>query len=172
MDILSLLWYFVPAYVANMAPVLFRRVPFLDSPVDFGIRVGGVRLLGNHKTWRGLVLGVALGTFVFWLQTQYRLQYELFDYGVVSLWPGFLLSFGALFGDLVKSFFKRRRKIKPGNPWYVVDQIDYVIGALVFSSFIFIPSVQEIAILVVASFFLTVLVNYLGKMLRFRKVAW
>lgn len=42
------------------------------------------------------------------------------------------LGLGALVGDMVKSFFKRRLGIKPGAMFQPWDGIDYMIGAIIF----------------------------------------
>jgi CDP-2,3-bis-(O-geranylgeranyl)-sn-glycerol synthase len=47
---------------------------------------------------------------------------------------GALLSSGALVGDALKSFLKRRLRIKPGETFFIFDQIDYILGALAFVS--------------------------------------
>ena len=44
-----------------------------------------------------------------------------------------LIPLGALLGDLTGAFLKRRLGIKPGGLLPVVDQIDFVVGAIVFS---------------------------------------
>ncbi len=52
---LGLLYFMLPAYVANMMPVFARKIPILGSPIDMGKRYRGFRLLGKKKTWRGLI---------------------------------------------------------------------------------------------------------------------
>jgi CDP-2,3-bis-(O-geranylgeranyl)-sn-glycerol synthase len=62
-NILRALWIFLPAYVANMAPVLVAKIiPGWKAPIDGG-RVGkdGHRILGPGKTWRGLAGGAVFG---------------------------------------------------------------------------------------------------------------
>ena len=62
-SVLHALLVFLPAYVANMSPVLVAKViPGWKAPIDGG-RVGkdGQRLLGPGKTWRGLAGGTVLG---------------------------------------------------------------------------------------------------------------
>lgn len=62
-SILHALLVFLPAYVANMSPVLVAKlIPGWKAPIDGG-RLGkdGKRLLGPGKTWRGLVGGTVLG---------------------------------------------------------------------------------------------------------------
>ena len=54
-QVLQVLYFFLPAYVANMSPVLVRgRFKALALPIDGGRWLWGKRILGDHKTWRGL----------------------------------------------------------------------------------------------------------------------
>ena len=46
---------------------------------------------------------------------------------------GFLMAFGALLGDLVGSFIKRRMGLQSGEPAPIMDQLDFVAGALILS---------------------------------------
>lgn len=135
LETLRVLYFFVPAYLANMAPVLVgKRLTPLAIPLDFGASVGGVRVFGDHKTWRGLIVGVATGAVAFLFQ---RALYDaelgrvlaLFDYGMLPSLTGAWLGFGAILGDAVKSFFKRRVGIAPGKPWIGPDEIDFYLGA-------------------------------------------
>ena len=52
---------------------------------------------------------------------------------VRETWLGLGLRFGigAMAGDAVKSFFKRRADVPSGERWFPFDQIDFVVGALV-----------------------------------------
>lgn len=62
--ILHALWLFLPVYVANMSPVFTAKiVPGWSTPIDGGrMHRDGQRVLGDGKTWRGLVGGgVAAG---------------------------------------------------------------------------------------------------------------
>lgn len=45
-----------------------------------------------------------------------------------------LASYGAVLGDLVGSFLKRRFDIKSGEPFWIVDQLDFALVALIFVS--------------------------------------
>ncbi|RMD58285.1 CDP-archaeol synthase, partial [Candidatus Woesearchaeota archaeon] len=59
----------LPAYVANMTPVFARIIfPHWKSPIDFNKKIGGKRILGSHKTWRGLVCGTIAGIIIAYLQ--------------------------------------------------------------------------------------------------------
>jgi len=43
------------------------------------------------------------------------------------------ICFGALIGDIVESFFKRRIGKVRGQDWIPFDQLDFILGALFFS---------------------------------------
>ena len=178
MSILPALYFMLPAYTANLVPPLFRNVKFLDYPLDFGARINGKRLLGDHKTWRGLLFGTMAGVIIFWLQQRLTApgfsvsQLVLFNYSSQSLLLGFLLSLGALLGDAVKSFVKRQIGISPGKPWYLFDQIDYIIGALALGAFVYLPSIVNIGIIFIASIILTIVVKHIGYYIGVNKVAW
>jgi len=141
---LRVLYFFVPAYLANMAPVLVgKRLAVLAVPLDFGASLGGKRIFGDHKTWRGLIVGVAAGTVTFLVQralydSEIARPVALFDYGALPVFLGSWLGLGALLGDAVKSFFKRRVGIPPGRPWIGPDEIDFYLGAAAIAAF-FVP---------------------------------
>jgi CDP-2,3-bis-(O-geranylgeranyl)-sn-glycerol synthase len=143
-EVLQVLWLFVPAYLANMSPVLVQRwFPRLATPIDGGRTFGGKRILGDHKTWRGLLAGVVVGT------AAYELQRLLHGAGVATplavldhpVLPGFLMGLGAGLGDAVKSFLKRRIDIAPGASWPVFDQLDFFAGAYLLLSALYVPPI-------------------------------
>ena len=165
MNILALLYFMLPSYIANMTPVITKGIlKKLAYPLDFGIRLKGKPLLGKNKTWRGLVLGVAAGTLMFLLQ-KWLYQFEFFqqnsiiNYSSAAIWIGVLLAFGTLVGDMAESFLKRRAGVKPGNPWIPFDQIDYTIGALALASIVFFRGWAEAFTIVLISAFLHIAVN-------------
>lgn len=169
------LYFMLPAYVANILPPLIRNWNILNVPLDFGKKLHGKPILGSHKTWRGLLLGTFAGTLTFFLQQKFIYFGEkiaLIDYSTVPIMLGFLLSFGALFGDATKSFIKRQMGITPGKPWFIADQIDYIIGALVFGSIYYLPTPYEIFIIIAVSLILTILVKHIGYYMGVNKVAW
>lgn len=174
--ILKSIYFMAPVYFANMAPVLVKNINFLDYPIDFNKRFRGEPILGNHKTWRGLFFGVIAGIVSAYIQ--YRLFAYLFFAGIsiidYSDWLviGFLLGFGALFGDLVKSFFKRRLDIKPGRQFIPWDQLDYTIGSLLLISVFYVPSAEIIVSVLIINFLLHVIANHLAYYLRLSKVKW
>ena len=42
------------------------------------------------------------------------------------------LSLGAMLGDIVAAFFKRRMGLQRGAPLFIIDQLDFVVGAWLF----------------------------------------
>ncbi len=179
--VLRCLYFMLPAYLANMAPVFAQKLgilKFLDNPVDCGRAIGGRRIFGDHKTWRGFFVGVVLAIAVSWLQYfLYSLsafqKISLINYPEAHWWLlGFLLGFGALFGDLIKSFFKRRVNIAPGAPWIPFDQLDFVIGALVFAAPVYFPAWPAVAVILIFSPILHIATNNIGYLLRIKNTRW
>ncbi|MBU1111992.1 MAG: CDP-archaeol synthase [archaeon] len=165
--ILKALYFFLPAYFANMAPVIFRKIPLLGIPIY-------EKWFGKNKTWRGLIVGVLLGTGIFFIQ---RLLYTnnlmadwvLIDYSGYTFLLGLLLALGAILGDMVESYFKRKKGLKPGKPWIPWDQLDFVLGAIILSAFVYVPDILVIVILLLISPLLHILVNHIAYWLKIRK---
>jgi CDP-2,3-bis-(O-geranylgeranyl)-sn-glycerol synthase len=179
--ILESMYFFVPAYFANMAPVFIARVKWLkkfSKPIDHGIKLGKETLFGSHKTWRGFISGVLTAVIVsalqyFLYQTEYFSSISIVDYSSVNVvLYGFLLGFGAMFGDLVKSFFKRRLNRTPGSSWPIFDQLDFVIGAFVFLSIVYVPPVEVILFILIITPLIALLANIIGYALKIKKVWW
>mgnify|MGYP000907631791 CR=1 FL=1 len=165
-DILFALLFFLPAGVANAAPPVGNKIPFLNrwkTPLDFGNKIGKQYVLGKNKTWRGLVFGTFLGGVSAWL------LYPHLSSNTGNTTEHFLIGcfigFGALFGDAVESFFKRRMGIASGKAWLGFDQLDYVVGGILFSlPFIRLQLVDYAAIIAVF-FVLHFVVSYIGFLL-------
>ncbi|HOW33874.1 MAG TPA: CDP-2,3-bis-(O-geranylgeranyl)-sn-glycerol synthase [Methanoregulaceae archaeon] len=118
----------MPAYVPNPVAAFVGG----GTPIDGGRHFrDGRRIFGDGKTWRGFFAGVAAGIIMG------MLQILAYDAAGITRLPELtlpvvcLLSFGALLGDLVKSFFKRRLGKDRGAPWPIADQYDLVIGPFV-----------------------------------------
>ena len=167
---IDLVYFMLPAYLANMAPPLLKRINFLNIPIS-------ERLLGNHKTYRGLIFAVIIGMLIVYIQ-KILFQYDFFknisliNYSEYSLLLGFLLAFGAMFGDIVKSFIKRRANIMPGERFFPFDQLDFVFGALIFSYFMVKLSFVDIILILIISFILHIIFNHLGYYLRINENKW
>lgn len=125
------IWLFLPAGIANMSPVIFKWLPILNYPVDFNKTINNKRIFGDHKTYRGLFFGILMAIITVYVEKQIIKSNSLIDYQQVNaIYLGFLLGFGALGGDLIKSFFKRRFNVQPGVSWVPFDQLDWIVGAL------------------------------------------
>ncbi len=176
--ILQAVYLMLPAYMANMAPVFFRKVNLFNYPLDFNQKYKGQPILGSHKTFRGLVFGTLLAIITTYLQHLLAiqglavfLQPPQLDYSN-WFWLGFLLGSGALIGDAVKSFFKRRVGIKPGERFLPWDQLDFVLGSLIFVRFVYAVPLSIFLIAIIASFFLHIATNHIGFYLGIREEKW
>ena len=167
--ILSTLWFILPIGIANMMPVFAARLfPSADLPLDFGREFKKRPLFGSHKTWRGLAAAFIGGLLVFWIQQWLSSQFEfiklisLFNYAQVPLIFGGILGLGAIFGDLLKSFFKRQMGIAPGDSWFPFDQIDWYVGGLFFTTIYYVPSWQIAVIGLALALLLSLLFKAIG----------
>lgn len=175
--LLKSLWFFLPIGIANMAPVLVKNwFPFLNKPIDAGRKLGGQAIFGSHKTWRGLIAAVIFGEIIFLLQRYLVLRFPagfepltFTDYGSLSMWSGVFMGGGAILGDLIKSFFKRRFGKASGSRWIPFDQIDYIIGGLAGASFITVVPGTVWLTLLLAGFALHILTNHIGFWLGMRE---
>ena len=171
--LIKLIWFFLPAIFANMSPNIFKSLPFLNYPLDFNIKFYGKPLLGKNKTYRGFFFGILIAILTIIIQKNlysHMINFSLVNYNEINIYLlGFLLGFGALFGDSLKSFLKRRFNIKPGKPWVPFDQIDWFVGALLSTSFYVRFSLKEIAISIILSIFFHPLVNLLSYSLGLQK---
>lgn len=127
--LLQAFWFFLPAYAANPMAALFGG----GAPIDGGrVLSDGQRLFGDGKTWRGLGGGVLSGVVVGLVQwavgplADPDLSFGPMPKALVLI---AVLPTGALLGDLLGSYVKRRLgKAKgaktPGLDWY-----DFYLGA-------------------------------------------
>lgn len=163
---IELFYAMIPAYVANMAPV-FARCIKSKARLDFGFTFKGQPIFGAHKTWKGLIMGTLLGTLTGVLLSQFY-----WPIPVEPLKWSLAVSFGALAGDAIKSFFKRQMRIKSGKSWVPFDQIDFTIGALTFGSLIYFPGVLNALIIVIVSALAHIAVNHVAFYLKIRGEKW
>jgi len=179
--ILSCLYFFLPAYFANMTPPLIRKAGifnFLDKPVDFGKKFFGQPIFGKNKCWRGVIFGIALGMLVVfgqrWLyQFSAARTLSFLDYQTINVLVfGFLISAGAVFGDLLFAFFKRRLKMPPGARFIPWDQTNYVIGSALFLTPFFKIDILIWTTLFILTFLLHIIVNRLGYYLKLHCAKW
>ncbi len=165
-DIAYALYFIFPAYCANAVPVIFGG----GRPIDAGRTfIDGKPIFGSHKTVRGFFAGLIVGTLVGFVQNGVYPLYQS------NLLLGFVLSFGALVGDLFDSFVKRRVDFPPGASFPILDQLDFVVGALLFS--LMVPTLPPlnlnlILIIIVITPPIHLLTNVLAFLFGFKKTPW
>lgn len=162
----------LPAAIANVAPIFSARIPVLkrwNTPMDFGKEFRGRPLLGSHKTWRGLAVGILAATLVLWLQRSaadtawtnaLTANVDYTALPVLILGP--LFGLGALGGDAIESFFKRRRGTESGASWMPFDQLDYIIGAVLASLPFVILTLRQYLLIFVIWFIMHIASTYVG----------
>ena len=148
------------SYVANAAPLIFGGGRALDGDRKF---YDGQPLFGRHKTVRGLFAGILAGTLVG--------LGESFADSRLAL-AGFAISLGAVSGDLLGAFVKRRLKIDPGRSFPFLDQLDFVLGGLLFGYLLFpIPLVSALIVVLVTPP-VHLITNYGAYVLGLKKTRW
>ncbi len=164
MRVLELVYFMAPAYVANMAPPFVRYWKGWNRPIS-------ARWLGSHKTVLGFAAGVAAAVLVAFAQSRVGWGGAIAsDEDWLDL--GARMGVGAMLGDSVKSFFKRRRGVAPGGTWIPFDQLDFVLGALLLVGRRAALSASDVAIVLALSFVGHILVNHIGYWLGVRDARW
>lgn len=121
-------WLMLPAYIPNNCAALFGG----GVPLDLGQTFqDGRRTLGDGKTFRGTLAGTACGLLAGLLLNLIAptLGLPAFGTGIEQVPVLLGLSLGAMLGDIVAAFFKRRLGLRRGAPLFVIDQLDFVIGS-------------------------------------------
>lgn len=174
--LLSCFYFMLPAYFANMAPVIVRRMNFLKFPIDFYKKIENKPIFGMNKTFRGLIFGVLFAVITSYLQYFVYINDIFIDLALIDysnwLLIGFLMGFGAIFGDLIESFVKRRLNYAPGKAFVPFDQIDFVLGALIFVYPIAYLSMDKVIVIIILSFVLHIIINHLAFYIGVRREKW
>lgn len=170
--ILKVIWFLLPSGAANMSPVFAARLfPTWDTPVDGGIHYHRQPLFGGHKTVRGILAGLSVSVLVFICQREaygfspFR-EISLFNYEKYSWTLGVLFGVGALGGDLVKSFVKRRMGKSPGASWFPFDQIDWMIGTLVVTAPLISLDMNFMIGLILLALVLSLMAKWIGYLVK------
>jgi CDP-2,3-bis-(O-geranylgeranyl)-sn-glycerol synthase len=143
------MYIYLPAFIANAAPVIVKNLPVLRSlnrPVH-------ALYMGKHKTWRGFLSGLIAAIAMAILQFLFTpFSLPLHEWSLIaSAFIGFLLGCGALIGDMIESALKRVLRIPPGKALPYLDGVDYILGAIIFLLPLYLPSLQGLlALLLIA----------------------
>lgn len=163
--IIEALMFIFPAYCANALPVITGG----GLPLDFGRSFfDGKPIFGKNKTFRGFISGLAIGTFVGFAENAF-LNYPKDVHGFSF---GLLLSLGALLGDLIGAFVKRRLGLAPGELLPVVDQIDFIVGALFLALPLGIVSFQLAVVVLIITPPIHLLTNFAAYKLGLKNNPW
>ena len=177
--VLSCIYFALPAYLANMAPVVTKDIlkGRFTKPLDFGrIFSDGKPCLGANKTFRGLVAGIIFAVITAYIQSLLYVNssfrtISFYDYSNWLLF-GFLLGLGAMLGDSIESFIKRRLDYGPGQKFVPWDQIDFIIGAMVFIAPVYFLNAKQFFIILIISFLLHISSNHFAFYIKLRKEKW
>lgn len=172
--------FYFPAAMANVGAVVSRFVPGFNkwkTPVDLGISLHGIRLVGDHKTLGGFSFGILFGTLVACVKYLYfdqsfpqlrlvdfRFSKYIFLYAIMSV--------GAVSGDILKSIFKRQLGIAPHAPWVPFDEIDHSSVSMTLAAVFFGISWILVLQVITIYFFWHVLANLVGYRLKIKKVPY
>lgn len=181
----AVLWVLLPTYVANAIATLPRgRGP----PMDLGRNwKDGRRVLGPSKSWSGFLTGglgaVPVGLLEAWLillaPPNLAIVPRFGPSVLLAVPPVLLLTFGAMAGDALGSFVKRRLDRPSGSRTFLLDQLPFVlvpilVGLAAFP-WLFVPTfVRWEAVVWVAVFTLGLhaAFNYVGYWVGLKKVPW
>ncbi|HYY91140.1 MAG TPA: CDP-2,3-bis-(O-geranylgeranyl)-sn-glycerol synthase [Candidatus Dormibacteraeota bacterium] len=116
--ITSALLFIGPSYFANAAPLVFGGGRTLDGGRKLS---DGQPIFGSHKTIRGIIAGIVFGTLIGLVESFLEPRLVL---------AGFFIALGSVLGDLLGAFIKRRLRVEPGKAFPILDQLDFILGAL------------------------------------------
>lgn len=129
-------------FAANGAPILARTLfrGYFARPIDAGrCLVDGRRILGDAKTWRGLIAALLIScTLALALGFELRI--------------GVIIACGAMAGDTLSSFIKRRLGMPASAQALLLDQVpESLIPALLVMPLLSL-SLEQILVLVILFF--------------------
>ena len=156
----SALLFIGPSYVANAAPLLFGGGPTLDGGRTLR---DGQPIFGSHKTIRGVIAGILAGTFIGAVES-------LVDPRL--LLAGFMIGLGAVLGDLLGAFIKRRLRVEPGRAFPFLDQLDFVFGGLLVGYSFFPIGAFSALLVVIVTPPIHLATNYGAYLLGIKKTHW
>jgi len=166
--LLRTLWLALPVIAGGLLHIAAIKIdafgPLARMPVDGGLTWRGRRLCGDNKTVRGVILMIAATTLCAVLQGLIESHVEwaraLSLPGAGRLDPvrwGLLLGTGYVVGELPNSFIKRQLDVAPGGAasgwlgpmFWVIDQVDSLIGVLVLMRVAWVPPLDVVVLLFV-----------------------
>jgi len=166
LELAKAVWLLIPAYFASAIPVVAHGT----TPIDIGRKwFDGNRIFGDTKTIGGFVAGVVGGFLVGALQSNIALGSQVPQ---MTLFLAFIISFGALVGDLAGSFIKRRFGMKPGEDAPFLDQLNFVFGATFFAMWFVKIGLETFFIMIIITPILHRIANIIAYKIKAKKVPW
>lgn len=167
--VVATIYIYFPAMAANGAPVFIAR----GTPMDLGRKLfDGRRILGDGKTFEGFFIGVLFGTSVGAIYAVHTDNPWFMPYALI-------LSIGALLGDVMSAFIKRRIGLQRGEPAPVLDQTSFLVIATIAVKFSGIEYLVGVEITVIhyitgvaLSIILHIATNYGAYRLGLKSVPW
>ncbi|WP_069807847.1 CDP-2,3-bis-(O-geranylgeranyl)-sn-glycerol synthase [Vulcanisaeta thermophila] len=129
-DLLITILIIWPPYVSNATPVIAGKVFRRRTPMDFGRNfIDGKRVFGDGKTYEGFITGFLAG-FIIGELTYLAIKPLGLSPNLPSTPAVALMCLMALVGDLIGAFIKRRLGLPRGAPAPLLDQLDFLLMAL------------------------------------------
>lgn len=182
----AVVWVLLPAFVANATATLPRGA---GPPMDLGRAWpgDGRRVFGTSKTWSGFLVGGAIGTAVGVLEAWLILLAPP-NYAVVPVLApsvaaaipfALLVAYGAMTGDAIGSFIKRRFGRPSGERTLFLDQFPFVLVPIALGFVFYTPLFVAVFVnweaviwLVILTLGLHALFNWIGFHAGLKKVPW
>ena len=165
----------LPAYAANGFPPLANG----RKPIDLNRKWNDRnRIFGGGKTIEGFALGILAGSSVGALEAFLYPELNAYatQFGVtlplITLFIGFMISLGALCGDLGGSFIKRRLELKRGADVPLLDQWNFIIGATLFAMWFTEITVWMLLIMLLITPVIHRIANIIAYRLKIKKEPW
>ncbi len=127
--VVNIFWFIASSYVANGFPPVMGG----KRPIDFGKNLRNHRILGNSKTIEGTAGGIVAGLAVGAAQVLYQDMIPLELYHMTFPLVAALV-FGTMAGDIAGSFTKRRFGLNSGDSAAIMDQLGFLVAALLFAA--------------------------------------
>lgn len=192
MTILKMYVTLMPVIFAGAANMVFTKTSLYkkySEPIDGNKTLkDNRRIFGNNKTWAGFCGMIFFGGIfqVIWgwacaLFNQLYLLNQMYisspNTWIFNFAAGTLFGFAYVLCELPNSFIKRRLDIVPGKTanglkgmiFFVVDQIDSLIGVVFVLSFICDITFAEYCLYILLGAFTHILINLILYMLKIRK---
>ena len=161
-EIVTTFLVYFPAFAANGSAVFVKS----GTPVDFRKTLwDGKRVLGDGKTFEGLLVALTFGTTVGIIISRFL--------GLQEILYGFVGSLFGMLGDMCGAFIKRRLGLERGARAPLLDQWDFVTCAtLGLYAAGFKTSLVGFLFILLLALVMHVLTNRVAYKLKLKNVPW